>query len=1113
METYLLKFSACLCVFWLVYVLFLEHQNMHRFKRFYLLSVLILALAIPTLTITEYVEPVTATFETAPVYFPMELVLDDTTIEEAPFFNLETTLWLIYGFGVLMFASRFIINLVKMQRRIVKNDNINKRSFIYVLLHENIIPHSFFRYIFFNKTRYESDNIPKEVLLHEETHARQLHSLDIIIIELLQIIFWFHPLIYILKHHVKLNHEFLADQAVLEQGTDTKVYQHILLQFSSNTQNHQLSSAINYSSIKKRFTVMKTQTSKTRIWLSTVLVLPIIAILFYSFAEKEYVEKDNIKTSELLQVQNESQSVEASEKLMQEYRDFITSYKETNTVHFNKYERAIIIYNELMSEKQRASVETFPEHQENSLLKNHNFLEDYIKLSKSKVEPNQPTSAQFESWKNTKEFAIWLDGKNVPNSELDNYSLKDIVHFSESKVYKNARTAKFPQPFQSSLYTKEGFRKTYEEADVTKYRKLTKTYSEAIGKYLKGPQTDNSELKILKAQADKLYNQFTKEELEKHNILMAPPVPAQYINSNSQEEPIMVILINRNGELLVKNNYASLGSIESKLKTLSKSFDDSNSVFVKFDESEASKKALKNIITLIRKYDFKIIQADASQIAPPPPPAKQKTSKGGPNAGDTQSVYNPSFLEYIVEMEKDGASFYLDDEKISAKEAKAIATNNNGKRTNMTTQKDSDGNYLVKLSSAQKKKIYARSIELKVLNENSYLIDGIKATKETFVDVFNQLHQDITSEERKNYMNIHVKSSKEISNKEVWFIFNSLQDYGFYRIVAPNQEINRAKGNTPFAIESHISIQDKPTDEEVSAYNAWAKQLKKETLAAQENERNGKTANYPIVKQKDLIKYVGIYKRMTSTQKENSVELPIADDELKTTGLKFPPPPPPTKSQDLKEKIVIGYSSPNKAKENNAETYPSPSKPEDLEPITVQGHPSKSAATLDYVIKMAKSNAKFFNEGKSISSDEAIDLLKKHPKLNINAQKTDTEQPLIYISKKPILIGVKGKVGEQMSKEQVSIIPFVNGKTYKTGKTSMTREEFKTLKLSTKNGKVTEFKFKIPGQPTQHIKSNVLDIDALKHLESAKKDDQLVLFALKDSSDSEIAPIVIIITD
>lgn len=71
--------------------------------------------------------------------------------------------------------------------------------------------------------------------------------------------------------------------------------------------------------------------------------------------------------------------------------------------------------------------------------------------------------------------------------------------------------------------------------------------------------------------------------------------------------------------------------------------------------------------------------------------------------------------------------------------------------------------------------------------------------------------------------------------------------------------------------------------------------------------------------------------------------------------------------------------------------------------------PPVTELTLDFVMKMAKCNAKFFSEGKPITSDKAIELLKKNPKLNVNGQKTDAKQPLIYITKKPILIGEKGK--------------------------------------------------------------------------------------------------------
>jgi biopolymer transport protein ExbD len=555
--------------------------------------------------------------------------------------------------------------------------------------------------------RYESHHIPKEVMLHEETHAKQLHSLDVIILELLQIAFWFHPLVYILKHHVKLNHEFLADQAVLKQGVNTKTYQNILLQFSSNTQDYQFSSAINYSSIKKRFTVMKTQTSKTRVWLSTLLVLPIIAILFYSFAEKEYVEKEQIDpvaavTKELQEANKLKMTYVdgATPAMMAEYNDWIKKLNSNSSSLFipvGTWERLGAIY-DLMSEAQRNSVETHP------------FLQATITPSVYKVKASIPTAEQFESWKNEKEFAIWLDGRYISNSELNNYKISDIAHYIGSSVHSNAKSKKFPQSFQFNLYTKDGFNKFYIDAFVNDYKALIKTYSNAINTYLNGSQTDNSELRILKAQADQFYNSFTKEEKEKYHILPFPPVPAQknsknatqlkkYLEEAVKNQPIMVILINRKGQLLVDDELGSLKSIELKLKTLSESYDKSKAVYVKYDGTEDSYKIIREVKSLIRTYNFKIIQADTSQIAPPPPPAKQKTSKGGPNPNDAQSIYNPSFLEFIIEMENEGASFYLDDEKISAKEAKAIAANNKGKRTDILTQLDANEKYVVKLSN------------------------------------------------------------------------------------------------------------------------------------------------------------------------------------------------------------------------------------------------------------------------------------------------------------------------------------------------------------------------------------------------------------------------------
>ncbi|EPR73358.1 Regulatory sensor-transducer, BlaR1/MecR1 family [Winogradskyella psychrotolerans RS-3] len=805
METYLLKFSACLFVFWLVYVLFLERQNMHRLKRFYLLSVLILALVIPTLTITEYIEPVIATSETAPVFFPMELVLEDVTIEEAPFFNLETTLWLIYGFGVLMFASRFIVNLIKMQRRISKNDNIKKRSFIYVLLHENTIPHSFFRYIFFNKTRYESDNIPKEVLLHEETHARQLHSLDIIILEVLQVIFWFHPLIYILKHHVKLNHEFLADQAVLEQGTDTKVYQHILLQFSSNTQNHQLSSAINYSSIKKRFTVMKTQTSKTRVWLSTVLVLPIIAILFYSFAErveviqeKEKLQNNSIVAQEKPLTEKEISAYNAwAKKIHSEstkLSDDATFYPPINEQDFIKFSE---IYKRMSTQQEDQSIEfPFPglvvkdSEQEKATAKQ---VEEYNAWAKKINTAMAKASANNGK---IKEYPI------VKQRDLDKY--KHIYNIMTDEQKKTA--AAFPQGPPPPPPAKPQNTTTIKPVEI-----LIKKDNSIILNDMPVEFADLANVAI------KINKDLTIEE--RRDFAFAS-VLIEYNDSLSFAQKVQEEL--RNADIWS----SSIGYLENQEKSglPSKHFNLYAGLTLEEAkiEKEKSLKEYKNRDTIV-KSPWKVTMGSATYIEPK----------------DTQLKQGP--------IEINGVNYYF--------------TQQNGKTT-----------YFDK---------YGKTVDINKIPPPPPIPNNATPEQEA------KMKKATDAYMKANPDKVGTATTTEGEVLEVIEIPDDLQG-----TIAIN-------GETFYYTTSH-----------------------------------GKTTYY------------------------NSYGTEVKMDNL-------PPPPPAPES------------------------------------------------TLDFIIRMAKTNAKFFNEGKSISSDKAIDLLKKNPKLNVNAQKTDTKEPLIYISKKPILIGVNGKIGEQ----------------------------------------------------------------------------------------------------
>src|SRR5690606_31843644 len=68
---------------------------------------------------------------------------------------------------------------------------------------------SFFNRIFINKADF--DHHFDTVYNHEKIHVAQYHSLDILLVELFRVVFWFNPVLGLYKHSLQEVHEFLAD--------------------------------------------------------------------------------------------------------------------------------------------------------------------------------------------------------------------------------------------------------------------------------------------------------------------------------------------------------------------------------------------------------------------------------------------------------------------------------------------------------------------------------------------------------------------------------------------------------------------------------------------------------------------------------------------------------------------------------------------------------------------------------------------------------------------------------------------------------------------------------------------------------------------------------------
>ncbi len=275
---------------WAFYKLFLEKENIHFVKRFYLLFSLVFAFIIPLITLTYEVEVIVQSEIVSEITTPLLIAAKTEIIQESVDY-LSIILWSIYGIGVLVFGFRFIRNIVVISKKIRTNERLKEPSHINVLLSSSIIPHTFLSYIFVPKKEFQNKNIPEEVLLHEKTHVLQKHTLDILFVEVLQVIFWFNPLFIFIKRSIKLNHEFLADHNVLKQRFSIQNYFELLLNYPNSSNQAVLSSPINYSLTKKRLQMMTKEFSKKRTMLKLITLVPVLSLCVLFF-NNEIVAKE-----------------------------------------------------------------------------------------------------------------------------------------------------------------------------------------------------------------------------------------------------------------------------------------------------------------------------------------------------------------------------------------------------------------------------------------------------------------------------------------------------------------------------------------------------------------------------------------------------------------------------------------------------------------------------------------------------------------------------------------------------------------------------------------------------------------------------------------------------
>ncbi len=130
---------------------------------------------------------------------------------------------------------------------------------------------------------------------HEKVHSQQLHSLDVLFIEFISIIFWFNPLLIYLKKSIQEIHEYIVDEKIVEKGKGKKDYAELLLKLTSEVKGFNLSAGFSGSQIKRRIVMISRQRSLPQYKLMFIILIPVTIIIMLSFS---YLKNPDTQTAQ-----------------------------------------------------------------------------------------------------------------------------------------------------------------------------------------------------------------------------------------------------------------------------------------------------------------------------------------------------------------------------------------------------------------------------------------------------------------------------------------------------------------------------------------------------------------------------------------------------------------------------------------------------------------------------------------------------------------------------------------------------------------------------------------------------------------------------------------------
>ena len=311
---YLIKSSVSLMLLYCLFRVSMRNDRNHAINRFLLLGILLVSAIIPFLNIQFFYEEIPLKpvetireFVSTPVF--TEPVSTETVQPIIEMASSSVNHWLAFYLLIISaLVFRLVLGVIKVMQIISRAEKRRLQKIVLAVVQDIIQPFTFLNKVVLSEKDFtENKHI---VVAHEHAHIKQLHTIDLMVCEVFTVMHFFNPFMWLLRHDLKLIHEYQADQAVLNKGIDAQKYQLLVLQKSVGERRFAMANHFTQKPILKRLKMMQKKNRKQWAALKLILFVPLVVLLLMAFSKPGEKILEKTKVIEKITTPNETVTIQ-----------------------------------------------------------------------------------------------------------------------------------------------------------------------------------------------------------------------------------------------------------------------------------------------------------------------------------------------------------------------------------------------------------------------------------------------------------------------------------------------------------------------------------------------------------------------------------------------------------------------------------------------------------------------------------------------------------------------------------------------------------------------------------------------------------------------------------